>query len=39
MVERRDSVGLTVNFGNPWSWALLGFMAVSVAGDVLFALS
>jgi uncharacterized membrane protein len=39
MVERRDSVGLTVNFGNPWSWALLGFMAVNVASDVLFALS
>ncbi len=39
MVERRDSVGFTVNFGNPWSWALLGFMAVSVATDVLFALS
>ena len=39
MVERRDSVGWTVNFGNPWSWALLGFMAVNVAADVLFALS
>jgi uncharacterized membrane protein len=39
MVERRDSVGLTVNFGNPWSWAILGFLVVNVATDILFAIS
>jgi len=30
-VERRAGFGYTMNFGNPWSWALFGGLAIVVA--------
>ena len=31
MVEKRSGMGMTVNFGNPWSWVLCGFLIVNLA--------
>jgi uncharacterized membrane protein len=36
MVERRDGAGITVNFGNRWSWAIVSLLAVNVATVLLF---
>lgn len=30
MVEKRGGAGLTVNFGNPWSWVLCGLLAANL---------
>jgi uncharacterized membrane protein len=30
MVEKHTGMGLTVNFGNPWSWVLTGFLLLNV---------
>jgi uncharacterized membrane protein len=29
-VQRRDSLGFTVNFGNRWSWVLVGFLLLQM---------
>ena len=31
MVEKRSGAGMTVNFGNPWSWVLCGFLFANLA--------
>jgi uncharacterized membrane protein len=36
MVETREGAGVTINFGNPWSWAIAGLLAVNVAALFLF---
>ena len=34
-VNRRDGVGFTTNFGNPWSWVMLGCLPVLIATGFL----
>jgi hypothetical protein len=31
LVPKRFGIGYTLNFGNPWSWAVLGFVLLIVA--------
>ncbi len=34
-VNRRDGVGFTTNFGNPWSWVMLGGLPILIATGFL----
>jgi uncharacterized membrane protein len=38
MVETREGAGVTINFGNPWSWAMAVLFAINMAVFFLFRL-
>jgi len=37
-VEKRFGIGYTLNFGNPWSWAVLALIAVLALAPIVLAL-
>lgn len=36
LVPKRFGIGYTLNFGNPWSWAVLAFVLLMVAVPFIF---